>query len=176
MSLFYISGQKQAVEDLDLSDIDISTVTHSEATRIGNRLGVRPGSVNPEQLRKGVETEYEHTSDPGEAGRIALDHLRELPNYYTRLKKMEGTKTAKTLRNFQGFPALAYEPPFVLQKPIEARRTSHGGYTTTGTTINPKVAAFPTALVARELAEELVEMLPRLLRRNQLPPGERKKK
>ena len=42
-----------------------------------------------EQLKMGVEVEYEHTDDTLESRRIALDHLMEFPDYYTRLAKME---------------------------------------------------------------------------------------
>ena len=41
------------------------------------------------EFSKGIEVEREHTDDLHEAGRIALDHLREFPDYYTRLLKME---------------------------------------------------------------------------------------
>jgi len=33
--------------------------------------------------------EKEHTSDTGSAKKIAMDHLDEIPDYYTRLKTME---------------------------------------------------------------------------------------
>lgn len=46
-------------------------------------------SVNTEELAMGIDVEYEHTRDPRIAERIALDHLAEIPDYYTRLKKME---------------------------------------------------------------------------------------
>jgi hypothetical protein len=42
-----------------------------------------------EQLRMGIEVEKEHTNDEGLAKKIARDHLDELPNYYSRLSKME---------------------------------------------------------------------------------------
>lgn len=42
------------------------------------------------QLEKGIQVELEHTKDRKKAREIALDHLKELPDYYTRLKKMEG--------------------------------------------------------------------------------------
>lgn len=45
--------------------------------------------VDPNELKMGVEVEYEHTSCPIQAARIAKDHLVELPDYYTRLAKME---------------------------------------------------------------------------------------
>jgi len=44
---------------------------------------------DPAQLRMGIEVEKEHTSDPKLARQIAEDHLREIPDYYTRLIAME---------------------------------------------------------------------------------------
>lgn len=41
------------------------------------------------QLEMGIKVEKEHTSDHKTAREIALDHLMELPDYYTRLKKVE---------------------------------------------------------------------------------------
>lgn len=42
-----------------------------------------------DQLEKGIEVEKEHTSSEKVAREIALDHLMELPDYYTRLAKVE---------------------------------------------------------------------------------------
>lgn len=44
---------------------------------------------DPAQLRMGIKVEHEHTDDPAEAEKIARDHLAEIPDYYTRLMKME---------------------------------------------------------------------------------------
>ena len=44
---------------------------------------------DPEQLRIGIETEREHTDDDAIAEQIARDHLTEMPDYYSRLQKME---------------------------------------------------------------------------------------
>jgi hypothetical protein len=44
---------------------------------------------DPDELAMGDKVELEHTDNPVIARRIALDHLTELPDYYTRLKKME---------------------------------------------------------------------------------------
>jgi hypothetical protein len=44
---------------------------------------------DPQQILKGMEVEMEHTDDPRIALEIAMDHLMELPDYYTRLDKME---------------------------------------------------------------------------------------
>jgi hypothetical protein len=40
-----------------------------------------------DQLLKGINIELEHTNDESVAREIALDHLSEDPNYYTKLKK-----------------------------------------------------------------------------------------
>jgi hypothetical protein len=47
------------------------------------------GTYNPEELKMGVKVESEHTTIPILAYKIAKDHLTEIPDYYTRLKKME---------------------------------------------------------------------------------------
>ena len=39
------------------------------------------------QLEIGIKVEHEHTDDEDKARRIALDHLDEKPDYYTKLKK-----------------------------------------------------------------------------------------
>lgn len=44
---------------------------------------------DPKQLKIGTEIEKEHTDDEKEAEKIAKDHLREHPKYYTYLRKME---------------------------------------------------------------------------------------
>ena len=44
---------------------------------------------NPQQIMIGIGVEMEHTDDPKVALEIAMDHLMEIPDYYTRLDKME---------------------------------------------------------------------------------------
>ena len=44
---------------------------------------------DPEQLKKGIEVEMEHTNDRRIAREIATDHLTEDPQYYTMLAKIE---------------------------------------------------------------------------------------
>lgn len=41
------------------------------------------------QLNKGIKVEMEHTKDESTAKEIAMDHLWEDPNYYTKLSKIE---------------------------------------------------------------------------------------
>lgn len=50
--------------------------------------GVEEASLQ-KQLDMGIMVEKEHSSDPEVRKRIAMDHLYEIPDYYTRLKKME---------------------------------------------------------------------------------------
>lgn len=76
--------------------------TTEEAREIADRLGIdyADGPFDLEQFRMGLDVELEHgTHDPetdvtGDnpimTGKIALAHLRELPDYYTRLAVMEG--------------------------------------------------------------------------------------
>lgn len=47
------------------------------------------------QLENGIEVEHEHVKDNKMAKEIALDHLMEDPEYYIKLKKMEGEKEVK---------------------------------------------------------------------------------
>ncbi|MDG1949720.1 MAG: translation initiation factor IF-2 N-terminal domain-containing protein [bacterium] len=41
------------------------------------------------QLKMGEKVEMEHVDDKSVAREIALDHLSEFPDYYSRLNKME---------------------------------------------------------------------------------------
>ena len=73
--------------------------TTGEAKKIGESLGVDWSRFDVEQFRMGMGVELEHgirspeTSvtgdDPVMTGKIALAHLNEFPDYYTRLEKLE---------------------------------------------------------------------------------------
>ncbi|GEM_PF-2359466 len=56
---------------------------------VGKHKDVPDDKFDPKQLAMGIEVEKEHTDNPAIAKEIAKDHLAELPDYYTRLKKME---------------------------------------------------------------------------------------
>jgi hypothetical protein len=66
-----------------------------------NNLGIRLDNFDPEQFRRGLDVELEHGTanpatdvthdDPLMTGKIALAHLTEFFDYYTRLAKMEAT-------------------------------------------------------------------------------------
>ena len=73
--------------------------TTDEAKEIGERLGIDWSKFDIEQYRMGMDVELEHglvdpetnvtNDDPIMTGKIALAHLNEFPDYYTRLEKME---------------------------------------------------------------------------------------
>lgn len=56
---------------------------------LSNEKGVTEDDVDPEQLAMGIKVEMEHTTNKEASKKIALDHLAEIPDYYTRLAKME---------------------------------------------------------------------------------------
>ncbi len=68
-------------------------ITLVQAKRVGDRLKVNWGKVNLNQFRMGLQEELEHRDVTKGSllltGKIALAHLKERPDYYTRLKKME---------------------------------------------------------------------------------------
>jgi len=76
----------------------------NEAKSIGDRLQIDWEKVDLEQFRTGLAVELEHGSrdpdtnvthnDPLVTGKIALAHLNEVPDYYTRLAKMEAEAEA----------------------------------------------------------------------------------
>lgn len=72
----------------DLFEKDLMGVTTPSAEEVAKKHKV-PLSQIMQQLKAGVKVEYEHTKDTALAREIALDHLSELPDYYTRLTKME---------------------------------------------------------------------------------------
>lgn len=59
---------------------------------VAKRRGVTARDVDPDELRRGIQHELEHTTDRRIAKQIALDHLAETPDYYTRLAALEGKR------------------------------------------------------------------------------------
>ncbi len=73
--------------------------TDQEAKEIGEQLGIKWDKFDVDQFKRGMDVELEHgaidtntdvsNNDPLITGKIALAHLNEFPDYYTRLEKME---------------------------------------------------------------------------------------
>ena len=80
---------------------DTTTFSTEEARSVGEQIGIdwETSPFDVEQFRTGMNVELEHGlhdpqtdvtgSDPIITGKIALAHLKEFPDYYTRLEKME---------------------------------------------------------------------------------------
>ena len=74
-------------------------ITTAEVQQVGAALGLDWNKIDPGQFRRGLEVELEHGArDPDTdvtnddltmTGRIAWAHLKEFPDYYTRLDKLE---------------------------------------------------------------------------------------
>lgn len=79
-----------------------ATFSESEARDAGSGIGIdwESAPFDVEQFRRGMEVELEHgrrdpatnvtDDDPRTTAKIALAHLKELPDYYDRLAVMEG--------------------------------------------------------------------------------------
>lgn len=75
------------------------TFNLEEAKALGNKLGIDWNKFDVEQFRMGLAVELEHGAhdpqtnvtddDLNVTGKIAWAHLKEIPDYYTRLAKME---------------------------------------------------------------------------------------
>lgn len=103
--LLYLSLQNNIQPTNIKSGITVSTpkvsFTTAEAMEIANKLGIdfSKEKFDIEHFRMGLDTELEHgrkynptniTEDnPLLTAKIALAHLSEFPDYYTRLKKLE---------------------------------------------------------------------------------------
>lgn len=84
----------------------LARFTTEDARRIGTEIGIDWGTspFDVEQFHMGLEVELEHGAhdpetnvsgdDPILTGKIAWAHLKELPDYYTRLAIMEGEAEA----------------------------------------------------------------------------------
>ena len=80
--------------------------TPAQAQEIAGKIGIRweTSHFDLEQFRMGMDVELEHGKRDAETnvtnddllvtGKIALAHLREFPDYYTRLAKMENEADA----------------------------------------------------------------------------------
>lgn len=85
---------------------DETHFTAEQARQVGELIGIdwATAPFDVEQFRSGMDVELEHGSrdpstdvtgsDPVVTGKIALAHLNEFPDYYTRLSAMEAEAEA----------------------------------------------------------------------------------
>jgi hypothetical protein len=79
-------------------------ISKEEARSVGTQLGLDWARIDLEQFRQGLEVEFEHGAHDPETdvtgddltltGKIAWAHLKEFPDYYTRLDKLEAEADA----------------------------------------------------------------------------------
>ena len=68
-------------------------ISKKTAERVGKKLGIDFSVCSLKEFQMGMQAELEHRNvthgDLVMTGKIAQAHLQEMPDYYTRLKKME---------------------------------------------------------------------------------------
>jgi len=79
-------------------------ISIEEARGIGTALGIGWSKIDLQQFRRGLEVELEHGARDPETnvtnddltltGKIAWAHLKEFPDYYTRLDQFEAEADA----------------------------------------------------------------------------------
>jgi 2'-5' RNA ligase len=91
----YISNPDYAVPVVELIEKASKLVSeaanedHKDQITGGIADKSMPSDFDPKELAMGIEVEKEHTNNKKLAREIAMDHLKEIPDYYTRLAKME---------------------------------------------------------------------------------------
>lgn len=93
---------KGPIEKIDVGNYDINSLMSMfgggeqkeeppilDMTGYADKNGTTEKDVDAQQLDMGIKIEMEHTNDPDVAKQIALDHLTEIPDYYTRLERLE---------------------------------------------------------------------------------------
>lgn len=87
----------------------MNSIDIKEARIIGNSLGIKWEEVSLEEFTMGINVEFEHgtrypetnvtNNDKILTAKIAWAHLKEFPDYYTRLEKMEKEAEAYWAKN-----------------------------------------------------------------------------
>lgn len=66
--------------------IHVTLTVAATPRQIAGKYGVSVAEIN-KRLNKGIKVEHEHTKNKKVAMKIAIDHLLEDLNYYSKLKK-----------------------------------------------------------------------------------------
>ena len=102
-----------------------------DAQAIGNKLGVDWNRVDAEQFRIGLGVE----SDPGDVseldvvgsekdlGKIVLAHLKQIPDYYTKLKQVE--EDGVPVNSISGGGIAGMQEPIIRKKPKNQSKYSY---------------------------------------------------
>lgn len=97
---------KQFILENENQDSFDSFIDQFYKSGISFKNKINKNNVDPDELKKGIEIEQEHVMGNFSKEikdklslKIALDHLSEIPDYYTRLIKMESEAKSKIGEN-----------------------------------------------------------------------------
>jgi len=93
-----VEDEKPETDDVEQIEVDKEEI--GDEIKGGKADDKSPQEFDKEQIKMGLKIEMEHTDNPMIAIEIAMDHLSEFPDYYTRLDKME--KEAKSEKSEDG--------------------------------------------------------------------------
>lgn len=86
-------AQKTAAANLVRACVHYGIMPPAEMTKVADLspggIADNKGGYDQGQMSMGAKVEMEHTNNPAMAKEISRDHLEEVPDYYTRLAKME---------------------------------------------------------------------------------------
>ena len=78
-----------------LKEFPDAKILNKDTKDIGKHNDRPDSDFDADELELGIKIEMEHTDNKEEAKDIAKDHLSEIKDYYTRLKKMEAEAKTK---------------------------------------------------------------------------------
>lgn len=148
--------------------VEKQKVDKATAKKIGDDLGVDWSKVDAEEFRVGIEVEQEHTDELPKSAQIALDHLAEIPDYYTRLIKMEkeaGVKEGSSVKRFKEYlkeqsymswPASKLKSKLRKNKELSMKYTRSKVSKDLIDTIDDEIWAISAALKKRGISEEVL--------------------
>jgi hypothetical protein len=91
-------GAEEGAEEEGVQGADFEAIASMDhwVDRLGGGFadGRHPAEFDTDQIIKGINVELEHTDCPYTACEIAMDHLAEIDDYYTRLAEMEAEAKA----------------------------------------------------------------------------------
>ena len=82
------ANANESINEMEDDQIKGGLADKQTPDSVAKKFNISIQKIN-KQLNMGKKVEQEHTRNPAIAKEIALDHLVEIPDYYTRLDKME---------------------------------------------------------------------------------------
>lgn len=82
-------AKKQGYSEEEIKNKIYSVLSDFLSAGRATEKNIDKSDVDKRELNTGINVEKEHTVDKAISGKIALDHLAEIPDYYNRLKDME---------------------------------------------------------------------------------------